>query len=99
MWGVKKLKKSTQTKKYGCWRTISSKAPLCQYWKVWAQKIEEIDANEEICVLALERSGQGGSEIEEIDAFDEINDIVERAALPVPEGLGSKFQNEMKPIL
>ena len=59
VWGVKKLKNSTQTKKYGCWRTISSKASLCQYRRVWAQKFEEIDANKEKCVLPLELRGGG----------------------------------------
>ena len=41
-----------------------------------------------------------GSEIEEIDAFDEIDEIVERASLPVPEGLGSKNpkRNETHPL-
>ena len=56
-----------------------------------------MDANQEICVLVLEGRG---SEIEEIDAFDEIDEIVERASLPVPEGLGSKNpkRNETHPL-
>ena len=80
--GVKKSKKSTQTKKYLCWRwrvggqnlttsTLltksknSSKASLCQDRWVGGP---EIDANEEISVVALEG---GGSEFDEFDAFDE----------------------------
>ena len=41
--------------------------------------------------------GGGGSEI---DAFDEIDEIVEKASLPVPEGLGSKNpkRNETHPL-
>ena len=60
--------------------TKSWKAPLCQYRRVWGQKIKEIEANQEICVLVLEGRG---SEIEEFDAFDEIEEIVKRASLPV----------------
>ena len=82
VWGQISKKSTFSTKSKKSW-----KASLCQYRKVGCQKIEEIDANQEICVLLPEGRG---SEIEEIDAFDEIEEIVESASLPVPEGRVSK---------
>ena len=61
------------------------KAHLCQYQRELTQEIEEIDANEEISELALEGRG---SEFDDFDAFDEIEEFVKSASLRGPVGSG-----------
>ena len=76
---MKKLKKSTQGAVIGGQNSTisklltksknSSKVPHCEDQRVVGQ---EIDANEEISELALEG---GGSEFDDFDAFDEIQEF------------------------